>query len=191
MAHTTDRAILVLCAIPNLITDVQTITAEVEDDGEIDEEGNDIIEHLEHARELLERFPGEVQQAATKRRIVLPRRLAIMGSVRAAQTKKYGVGGQVEPVSLLLEALADAPSDMLRVIMGFVGEEVEETWEQRDAAAKRMSGLKTEVAGQRRVIEAQRRVIEEQTRENEELRRELSELKGEKSAAGRKRGRKE
>ena len=115
MAHTTERAILVLCAHPNLVTAVQATTADVD-------ESNENSEVLQSARDILDRFPAEVQHAATMRRVVIPRRLAIMASVKAAQRKKYGEGGQAEPVLPLLEALADAPGDLLRVIVGFVGE---------------------------------------------------------------------
>ena len=97
-----------------------------------------------------------------------------MAAVRAAQRKKYGEGGQAKPVSVLLEALADAPGDVLRVIVGFVGEEVEESQEQKMArferAASRIGGLRREVAG---------------------LRREIEKLKGEMNLTGRKGGREE
>jgi len=116
MAHTTERAILVLCAHPNLVTAVQATTADVD-------ESNENSEVLQSARDILDRFPAEVQHAATMRRVIIPRRLAILASVRAAQRKKYEEGGQAEPVSPLLEALADAPGDILRVIVEqFVGE---------------------------------------------------------------------
>ena len=112
MAHTTERAALVLYAHPNLTTAVQAITADVDENEEA----------LEVASRLLERFPPEVQHSATKRRTIEARRFSIMASVRAAQRKKYGEGGQTEPVSPLLEALGDAPGDVLRVIVEFVGE---------------------------------------------------------------------
>ena len=116
MAHTTERAILVLCTHPNIITTVQAITADVE-------ETDKTSDALFVARELLDHFNAKVQHAATMRRVIIPRRLAILASVRAAQRKKYEEGGQAEPVSPLLEALADAPGDILRVIVEqFVGE---------------------------------------------------------------------
>ena len=181
MAHTAERAISVLYAHPNLITKVETTTADVVLTDE------DILA-LTDARDLLERFPANVQHAATTRRIIVHRRLAIMAAVRAAQRKKYGEGGQAAPVSDFLEALGDAPGDVLRVIVEFVGEEVEETQEQKMArlerAAIRVGSLKREVAGQRREIEEQRGEIDELKRENEEL-------KGERKLTGRKRGREE
>ena len=174
MAHTTERAILVLCTNLSLVATVQAITADVE-------ETEENFDSLFYAIELLECFPANVQHAATMRRVIVPRRFAIVASVRAAQIKKYGEGGQAEPVSGLLELLADAPGDILRVIVGFIGEEVEETQEQKVArlerAESRIGGLKREVAGQRRQNEQQREVIEE--------------LKGEGTEAGRKRGREE
>ena len=120
MAHTTERAILILCANPNLIMTVQATTADVEDDNDENDENNENDENEENeeninalysALTLLERFPAKVQHAATMRRIIVPRRLAIMAAVRAAQRKKYGEGGQAEPVSPLLEALVVAPGD--------------------------------------------------------------------------------
>ena len=199
MAHTTERAIVVLYAHPSLVTTIQAITAGVEETDENEDA-------LELASDLLERFPAEVQHAATTRRIIVHRRLAIVASVRAAQRKKYGVGGQAEPVTDFLEALGDAPGDVLRVIVEFVGEEVEETQEQKMArferVASKVGGLRKEVAGQGREIEAQRREIEEMRRESKEqkgeieemrkeMRREIEELKGERNLTGRKRGREE
>ena len=115
MAHTTERAIVVLYAHPSLVTTIQAITAGVEETDENEDA-------LGFASVLLECFPAEVQHAATTRRIIVHRRLAIVASVRAAQRKKYGVGGQAEPVTDFLEALGDAPGDVLRVIVEFVGE---------------------------------------------------------------------
>ena len=130
MAHTTERATLVLYANPSLVETVQATTANVE----LNDENRAT---LKSARRLLERFPIDVQHAAAKRRevhrVIVSRRLAIIASVRAAQKKKYGKGRQAEPVSPLLEALGDAPGDILRVIVEFVGEEVEETWERKFA----------------------------------------------------------
>ena len=125
MAHTTERAILILCAHPSVVVGtVQVITSDdandVEETDEISLADFGLAEAF--ACELLERFPAKVQHAATMRRVITPRRLAILASVRAAQRKKYGEGGQAEPVSPLLEALADAPGDILRVIVeDFVG----------------------------------------------------------------------
>ena len=188
-AYTTERAIRVLYAHPSLVAKVQTITEDVEANGE-----NEHV--LRRARKLLERFPADVQRTAAYRRVVASRRLAVMASVRAAQSKKYGEGGQPEPVSCLLEALGDAPGDVLRVIVEFVGEEVEETLEQRVARLERGNSRREEnerraSEQQRRVIEEQRREIEEQRKKIAELEREVSELKGETSVAGRKRGREE
>ena len=116
MAHTTERATLVLCAYPDLVTTVQATTADVE-------ESDENSEALEIARDLLELFPAKVQRAASMRTVIVPRRLAIMASVRVARIQKYGEGGQAERVSGLLEALADAPGDVLRYIVEeFVGE---------------------------------------------------------------------
>ena len=126
MAHTTERATLVLYANPSLVETVQATTANVE----LNDENRAT---LKSARRLLERFPIDVQHAAAKRGVIVSRRLAIIASVRAAQKKKYGKGRQAEPVSPLLEALGDAPGDILRVIVEFVGEEVEETWERKFA----------------------------------------------------------
>ena len=112
MASTTERAILVLCANLNLVTTVEAITKNVEE-----------AETLSWTRHLLERFPAEVQHAATMRAVIVPRRLAILASVHVARVQKYGEGGQAAPVSPLLEALADAPGDILRCIVEeFVGE---------------------------------------------------------------------
>ena len=116
MANTTERATLALCVRPSLVTAVQAITADVE-------ETDETSEALERARFLLDRFPAKVQDAATMRTVIVPRRLAILACVRAAQRKKYEEVGQAEPVSPLLEALADAPGDILRVIVeDFIGE---------------------------------------------------------------------
>ena len=166
MAHTTERAILILCANPNLIMTVQATTADVEDDNDENDENNENDENEENeenidalysALTLLERFPAKVQHAATMRRIIVPRRLAIMAAVRAAQRKKYGEGGQAEPVSPLLEALADAPGDILRVIVEFVGEGGGGTAEEQSSKEKQGN----------------------------------EELKGERDSAGKKRGREE
>ena len=87
------------------------------------EENDENSDALFHASELLERFPAEVQHAATMRAVIVPRRLAILASVHVARVQKYGEGGQAAPVSPLLEALADAPGDFLRYIVEeFVGE---------------------------------------------------------------------
>jgi len=142
MAHTTERAILVLCAHPNLITAVQAITADV--DADIADS------RLVAARELLERFPAKVQHAATMRSVIVPRRLAILSSVRAAQIQKYGEGGQAEPVSPLLELLADAPGDILRFIVEeFVGEgfALERTGEENE---EKLEGERRAAAGRKR-----------------------------------------
>ena len=87
------------------------------------EENDENSDALFHASELLERFPAEVQHAATMRAVIVPRRLAILASVHVARVQKYGEGGQAAPVSPLLEALADAPGDILRhIVEEFVGE---------------------------------------------------------------------
>jgi len=115
MAHTTDRATLILFSHPRLVPAVRAITAAAEATAE----NADV---LYWAQQLLDRFPAKVQHAAAARRVIVSRKLTVMSSVRAAQRKKYGEGGQAAPVSALLEALGDAPSDVLRVIVEFVGE---------------------------------------------------------------------
>jgi len=173
VAHTTERAILVLSAHPSLVATVQAFIANVEEGIEnglaVEDYANGTALHW--ARELLVRFPANVQQAAAARRSAASRRLAVMASVRVAQRKKYGDGGQAEPVSDLLEALGDAPDDVLRVIVGFVGVEVEET--QR---------------GKKMRLERAERKIEERRRDEEELRGEIAEIE---TAAGSKRSREE
>ena len=59
MAHTTERATTLLHAHPNLITTVEKTIADVVENG-----ANRT--HLTSARDLLGRFPAEVQHAATK-----------------------------------------------------------------------------------------------------------------------------
>ena len=59
MAHTTERAITLLHSHPNLFTTVEKTI----DNVEVDETNRD---YVELTRELLGRFPAEVQLAATK-----------------------------------------------------------------------------------------------------------------------------
>ena len=59
MAHTTERATTLLHSHPNLLTTVEKTIADVEEIGMN-------RETLKWARKLLDRFPAEVQHAATK-----------------------------------------------------------------------------------------------------------------------------
>ena len=71
MTHTSERATSLLHAHPNLHTTVEATIADVEEDeeGEEDDEDDEDNENevsLQSARDLLARFPIEVQHAATK-----------------------------------------------------------------------------------------------------------------------------
>ena len=59
MAHTTERATTLLHSHPNLLTTVEKTIADVE-------ENDTNRRYLKSARNLLDRFPAEVQLAATK-----------------------------------------------------------------------------------------------------------------------------
>jgi len=78
MAHTTERAIRVLCAHPTLVVAVQATIADDEDE-----------KMLQWARHLLERFPAEVQQAAANYRPVISRRLTFSPSAPAASAADF------------------------------------------------------------------------------------------------------
>ena len=54
--------------------------------------------------------------------VVLHRRVAVLACVSVARRQIFYGLGQEEPVSELLESLAHVPDDVLRVIVGFVGE---------------------------------------------------------------------
>ena len=126
----------------------------------------------------MERFPVDVQQAAAARRVVFLIRFAIIRSASATQRKKYGGEGQAAPVTELLEALAEAPSDVLQEIVKFVGEGAgEATLEQRVARMER--GVSLMRKEQRKGNEAQTRENERLRRENGELRRAMEELRRE------------
>ena len=177
MTQTTERAILVLSRHPNLVTDVQSTTANVSDYA-VNREA------LRWGRVLVLCLPAGVQQAAATRRVVFLRRFAIMRSVSAAQRKKYGEGGQATPVTEFLEALADVPGDVLQEIVKFVGVEAEETvMEQRITRmergnSRRMKEHRKESEAQRLVNEGQGREIEAQRKKIEALEREIEKLKG-------------
>ena len=58
----------------------------------------------------------------THRLAVVLRRVVVLACVSVAQRQKYEGLGQEEPVSELLESLGDVPGDVLRIIVGFMGE---------------------------------------------------------------------
>ena len=191
MAHTTERAILVLCAHPSLATEVQAFTADAAADAEeydedFDEGDETNFSALRAGYELLKRFPAEVQQAATMRVIIAPRRFTVLSSIRQVRFRP-----PTPPPSQLLSLLAiSTPDDLVRVILEFVGVEVEETTEQKLSRLKRVEKRNMEL---RRENEKQRGESEEQKKENEEQKKEIEDLKRQieeqRKESGMKRGR--
>ena len=59
-------------------------------------------------------------------------RVRVLGFVGVAFRQKYGEGGQEEPVGELVARMAGVPTDVLRVIVGFVGENEEAEEEEQE-----------------------------------------------------------
>ena len=99
IANMTKRAILVLCARPNVVTAARAITS------------------TRPAR-LWKRLAFSWTRQGPERRHHAHGHCSPTARLHGLQRKKtYGGGGQAEPVPPLLKALGDAPGDILRAIV--------------------------------------------------------------------------
>jgi len=192
LAHTTELAILTLSRHPNLVTDVQATTADVAENAENAENRDALL----WARWLALRFPADVQQAAAARRVDLlkaarregfgtieqwdkvvylsrhaavPRRVAVLLAVLLAVRQFRHAPSPLLPylpVSPLLGSIAGLPDDVVREVLGFVGdgltmlERVGQEMEQLTAKNASLIRVKEEtIAAQAETITAQAETI--------------------------------
>jgi len=102
MAHTTERATTLLHSNPNLLTTVEKTIVDVEENGENED-------YLVSARNLLDRFPAEVQHAATRLQLEDTERMwtTLDGTAKALTRDNAALTNDVDTLTNDVETLTN------------------------------------------------------------------------------------